>query len=260
MFPVLFEIGGFQVSTFGLMMAVAFLFGGELIARSFERFELKRELAWQLVTWCAIGGILGAKLWYVAEQLVRNPGEPAATFLLSRGGLTWYGGLLGGTIAGLLGGLRYRVPLRALVDLSAPTLAAGQAIGRIGCLLVGDDYGHETSVPWAVSFPEGLPPTVDATGRVFSVHPTMVYETLWLGLAAVWLWRRRGRSPFLFGEYLMLAGLGRLWIELFRVNPQLLGTWTNAQVVAGACILVGAAGWIHRVRGRSRSLGPKATA
>ncbi|MFQ5513318.1 MAG: prolipoprotein diacylglyceryl transferase [Myxococcota bacterium] len=246
MYPELFRIGDFSVSTFGVMMAIAFLVGGELAARSFERAGERREIAWQLVTWCAIGGILGAKLWYVVEQAARNSGVPWTEFLLSRSGLTWYGGFAGGTIAGLLGGRHYGVRLSRLVDLAAPTLAAGQAIGRIGCLLVGDDYGRPSDLPWAISFPNGLPPTIDEAGHVFSVHPTMVYETLWLGAATLWLWRRRGRSPFLFGEYLFLAGTGRLWIELLRTNPPALGPLTNAQLVASLCLAIGLAEWLRR--------------
>jgi phosphatidylglycerol:prolipoprotein diacylglycerol transferase len=244
--PVLFEIGDFQISTFGLMLAIAFLVGGEMAARSLERFGQTRELAWQLVTWCAIGGVVGAKLWNVAEELFRYPDKALLELVFSRAGLTWYGGLVGGTVAGILCTLYYKAPLFLILNLSAPTLAAGQAIGRIGCLLVGDDYGRETHLPWGLAFPEGSPPTE------VPVHPTMVYETLWLGAAALWLWHRRGRSPFLFGEYLLLAGLGRLWIEAFRINPPLLGPLSNAQVTAGLCVLAGALGWGYFARRRAQ--------
>jgi len=97
-----------------------------------------------------------------------------------------------------------------------------------------------------VSFPQGLPPTVDpATGQVFSVHPTMLYETLWLMPVFALLWLRRGKSPFLFGEYLVLAGIGRLWIEAFRLNPDFVGILSNAQVVALSCIALGAVSWLR---------------
>jgi phosphatidylglycerol:prolipoprotein diacylglycerol transferase len=247
-YPVLFEIGNFQLSTFGVMMALAFLVGGEMAARSFAGFGQKRDVAWQLVTWCAIGGLLGAKLWNVAEELARHPDQSVWSLVFSRAGLTWYGGLVGGTVAGILGGLHHRVPILTLVNLTSPTLAAGQAIGRIGCLLVGDDYGRATDLPWGIAFPQGSPP-ID-----IPVHPTMIYEALWLGLAALWLWRRRGRSPFLFGEYLFLAGLGRLWIEALRINPPLLGPLSNAQVVATVCIVVGAVGWLYLVSRRTGEL------
>ena len=123
-------------------------------------------------------------------------------------------------------------------NCAAPTLAIGQALGRVGCFLVGDDYGRASDLPWAIAFPRGLPPTTDP------VHPTMLYEVAWLVPAAWLLWKRRGRSPFLLGEYLFWAGLGRLWIECLRTNPTLLGPFTNAQLVGLASMAIGAGGWL----------------
>ncbi|MBM4334420.1 MAG: prolipoprotein diacylglyceryl transferase [Deltaproteobacteria bacterium] len=245
MYPVLFEIFGFPISTFGVMVAAGFLAGGFLAARSFERAGLPGKAAWDMVTWCVVGGLLGAKLWYVAEQVARDGGASAFELLTSRGGITWYGGFLGGTILGLWAAHSSKVPLLTAANCAAPSLAVGQALGRIGCFLVGDDYGVRSDVPWAVAFPQGLPPTIDpATNEVFRVHATMLYETLWLLPVGALLWRRRARSPFLFGEYLMLSGIGRLVIESYRLNPILVGPFSNAQVVALVCIAIGASGWL----------------
>ena len=245
MYPVLWEPFGFPISSFGVMVALAFLAGGWLSARSMERAGVDGKNAWDLLTWCVVGGLLGAKLWFVGEELTRNPSATLAGALFSRGGLTWYGGLLGGTVFGLAAARARGLSLLTVVNAAAPALAASQAIGRIGCFLVGDDYGIRSNAPWAVAFPKGLPPTIDPdTGAVFSVHPTMLYETLWLAPVCALLWLRRGRSPFLFGEYLVLAGLGRLWIEALRRNPGFVGVLSNAQVVALSCVVVGAAGWL----------------
>lgn len=245
MYPVLFEVFGFQVSTFGVMVALAFLAGGWLSARSFELQGKDGKLAWDLLTWCVVGGLLGSKLWFVGEELAREPSATLVGTLFSRGGLTWYGGFLGGALLGLLAAKRRGLSLVDVMNGAAPALAASQAIGRVGCFLVGDDYGIKTNVAWAVKFPKGLPPTIDpATGEVFSVHPTMLYETLWLTPVFALLWLRRAKSPFLFGEYLVLAGCGRLWIEVFRRNPDFVGFLTNAQVVAISCIVVGSVSWI----------------
>jgi phosphatidylglycerol:prolipoprotein diacylglycerol transferase len=249
MYPNLIPpIFGFQISSFGLLMALAFLLGGLLAARSFETAGLGRDAAWRLVTWAMLGGVAGSKLWYVAEVVSRTPQVSPWEPLLSRGGITWYGGLVGGAVFVLAVAWRRGLPLATVMNLSAPALALGQAIGRIGCLLVGDDYGRPTDVAWGLAFPEGVDPT---TARV---HPTQAYETLWLGASALWLWRRRSRSPFLFGEYLVLAGAGRLWIELLRTNPPALGPLTNAQVAALGCIALGAAAWTIRYARRSRAL------
>lgn len=238
MFPTLFEIGNFQISTFGLMVGIAFLVGGHMAALSFERVGLSRDAAWGVIVWCLVGGILGAKLWYAGEHLVRGTPGGLAVHLFSRGGLTWYGGLIGGVVAAWLAVKRNDLPWLTVCNCAAPSLAIGQALGRVGCFLVGDDYGRVSDVPWAIAFPQGLPPTTEP------VHPTMLYEVAWLTPLGWLLWRRRGRSPFLLGEYLFLAGAGRLWIEGLRTNPALLGPFTNAQLVALACMAVGAGGWL----------------
>ena len=240
------EIFGFQISTFGIMVGIAFLAGGQMAALSFEKVGLSRDDAWGVATWCLIGGIVGSKLWFVVESYARGQGDLIG-LLSSRGGLTWYGGLLGGVIAAYLSVRLRGLPWNTVCNCAAPSLAIGQALGRVGCFLVGDDYGRVSDVPWAIAFPKGLPPTEDP------VHPTMVYEIAWLVPLGLWLWRRRGRSPFLLGEYLFFAGLGRLWIEAFRVNPAYLGPFSNAQIVAIICILVGAAPWLYFRFRRSES-------
>jgi phosphatidylglycerol---prolipoprotein diacylglyceryl transferase len=133
---------------------------------------------------------------------------------------------------------RQRIPLIDALSAAAPALAIGHAIGRIGCFLVGDDYGRPTSLPWGVAFPEGLPPTD------LQVHPTQLYETAGLGIIA-WLlirWRRqRVASIAVFGRYLILAGSVRFLIEFVRVNRQIAGPFTLAQLIALALVGLGVA-------------------
>jgi phosphatidylglycerol:prolipoprotein diacylglycerol transferase len=125
------------------------------------------------------------------------------------------------------------------MNCTAVAGAVGQAIGRIGCFLVGDDYGIPTDLPWGVAFPQGAPPTFEA------VHPTQIYEILWLLPVAALLWRRRHRSPFLFGEYIAANGVGRIFIEMLRVNPQVAFGLTEPQIV-GICLLaLGIGSWLY---------------
>ena len=128
--------------------------------------------------------------------------------------MSWFGGFAGGIVAGLAVMGWKRLPIVAVLAAATPALAVGQAIGRIGCFLVGDDYGRPTQLPWGVAFPEGLPPTV------VPVHPTQLYELAAL-LPLAWVlvrFRSSGRSnAFVLGAYLTLAGKIRFLIEFIRV-------------------------------------------
>jgi phosphatidylglycerol:prolipoprotein diacylglycerol transferase len=145
------------------------------------------------------------------------------------------------TIAGAIGCRRNGVPVKTFADCTAVAGAVGQSIGRIGCFLVGDDYGKVTDVPWGLSFPNGIQPILTP------VHPTQLYEIAWLLPVAGLLWLRRRRSPFLFGEYIALNGLGRIVIENWRVNEPLLG-FTEPQWIGGLLVVLGASGWFYYAR------------
>ena len=239
MYPTLFTIFGFEISTFGLMVALGFLAGGWLVERYFKEADLDPEAAWRIVIYCAVGGILGSKLWFAAEMVFRGYPESFFTYAFTRrGGMTFYGGLIGGIVAALVAIRIVKVPIAAVFNGAGPTMALGQSLGRMGCFLVGDCYGRVTDSWVGIAFPQGLPPTN------VPVHPTQLYECTWLALSAALLWSRRRSSPFLFGEYLLLQGLGRFWIEFFRVNPPLLGPLSQAQLVALGAVVAGIGGWL----------------
>jgi len=233
LYPILFEVNGFAVSSFGILVALGALLGGRLFAVSLEQAGYDRDRAWSILFWALLGGIGGAKLWYVGEMVTRTSTDLFVEFLTSRGGLTWYGGLVGGTLGVLLAARLKHVPLRVATHFAAPSVAIGQCLGRIGCFLVGDDYGRPTDLPWGVAFPEGLPPTT------VPVHPTMLYEAAWLALVGWLLWRRRFTSSYLLAEYLILAGIGRYLDEFLRENPVVVAGMTNAQLTAVASIVAG---------------------
>src|SRR5688572_21661264 len=164
-----------------------------------------------------LGGLLGAKVVWSVEHAGQ---EPMADLLLSRGGMSWFGGLFGGVAAGLWMLRRRGVPLMAGLAAASPSLALGHAIGRIGCFLVGDDYGRPSDLPWAVAFPEGLPPTD------VPVHPTQLYETAALIPIAFALLRMRrngSNDRAVLGTYLVLAGALRFLIEFIRINERVIG-------------------------------------
>ncbi len=242
MYPILWEPFGFPISSFGVMMALGFLAATSITARRMGEVGLDPEFASTMLLYCMGGGVLGAKLYYTLDEGLRS-GAPWASLFFSRSGITWYGGLIGGTLAAVAGCLLHGVSVRLYAEAVCVGAAVGQAIGRIGCFLVGDDYGRVTDLPWGVAFPEGAPPTLEP------VHPTQLYEAAWL-LAVAWLlWRRRFRSPFLFGEYVALNGVGRFFIEILRVNPKVALGLTEPQWIALGLIVFGVAGWgYHRSR------------
>src|SRR4029453_8482534 len=240
MYPVLFHIGEFPISTFGLMMATAFLVGSWITARRMKEVGLDPDLATTLLVYVMLGGIAGSKLYFAIDVSIRE-GRPFADLLFARDGITWYGGLILGTVVGAIGARIHGVSVVQMMNCIAPAGAVGQAIGPGGCFLVGDDYGRPRDLPWALAFPRGAPPADPGV----CVHPTQVYEILWLLPVAFVLWKRRDRSPFLFGEYLVANGLGRLVIEKLRGNPRVFGGWTEPQIVGLALIVGGSAAWLY---------------
>jgi phosphatidylglycerol:prolipoprotein diacylglycerol transferase len=222
------------------MMATAFLVGSWITARRMKEVGLDPDLATTLLVYVMLGGILGSKLYFAIDVSIRE-GRPFTDLLFARDGITWYGGLILGTVIGSIGTRIHGVSVVQMMNCVAPAVAVGQAIGRVGCFLVGDDYGKASDLPWAVAFPLGAPPT-DPGVRV---HPTQIYEILWLLPVALVLWKRRNKSPFLFGEYLIANGLGRIAIETLRVNPRVLAGLTEPQIVGLALIVGGSASWLY---------------
>lgn len=248
-YPFIIHVGPLEITGYGIMMMVGFLMGGWLITVELRRRGLYEEFAADITVAAVVGGIMGAKLWY----WVLSGGS-----LFSRGGLVWYGGFLGGSLAVMLNGWRLKVPLRWTLHLTAPALAAAYALGRIGCFIVNDDYGRPTDLPWGVKFPQGLPPSTALNmeqqfgvpvapgtdpATVLAVHPTQLYEAVLMLGAFALLWRlRTAPRPmgWLFGVYLVLAGVERFVIEIFRAkDDRFFGPLTIAQVVSICLVIVG---------------------
>ena len=216
------------------MVAVAALVGLWLFRRELRRSALP-DAALDAAVAGLVGGMLGAKLLWIIEHLGE---EPVRALVFSRGGMSWFGGFAGGILAGLVVMERKGLPKVAVLAAATPALAIGQAIGRIGCLLVGDDYGRPTDLPWGIAFPQGLPPTS------LPVHPTQLYEAVAL-LPLAWLlvrWRRERRPDnFVLGAYLTLAGSIRFLIEFVRVDVRVLGVLSVAHLASLMAIGLGLA-------------------
>ena len=229
------------IGSFGLLMLLAFVAAYFVLRADIRRRGLKAD-AQNVVTICALLGIAGAKIYHALESpsdLFANPiGE-----IFSRSGFAWFGGLIGVLLALYLLGRRYKLAYLAMLDLCAPAAAFGYAVGRIGCLTSGDgDYGTPTSLPWGMSFPNGLVPTTQR------VHPTPIYEAIAATLIFWYLWRQGAKSlrgPRPIGEvaalYLVWMGVERFLVEFIRINPRSFFGLSNAQAASLASILAGIA-------------------
>lgn len=243
------DLLGLPLKTFGLCFALGFLAAGALLARRLRERGESPDWAYELLFAAALGGLIGARAWYLAEHTDELSDDPLGS-LFGGSGLTWYGGALGGALGAAIWARRKGMGGLALVDLCAPSLALGYAIGRIGCQLSGDgDYGGPSDLPWAMPFPDGVVPTTE------DVHPTPLYETLSMGLAALVLWWLRDRfAPgVLFALYLVLAGTERFLVEFVRRNDPVVIGLTTAQLVSLAMVVAGIVFWQQRAGTRQEA-------
>ena len=259
--PFEFQVWILKFTGFGIAVVMAFVVAQMIAMQEMTRRGYDPEPWGDMVIGAIIGGLLGAKLYFVF--ILGNHGA-----LFSRGGFVFWGGLVGGTI-GVLAVARFKkVPLLRTFEVGAPGLAAAYAVGRTGCWTVGDDYGRPWSGPLAVQFPEGAPPSTAGNmaaefgvrfppgtdpNTLVSVHPTQLYEVAMALVMFAIIWRLRKhphREGWLFGVYLMLAGTERFVVEFFRAkDDQLALGLTIAQVIAIAAVLAGA-GWLTAMRQR----------
>jgi phosphatidylglycerol:prolipoprotein diacylglycerol transferase len=274
-YPVIFELpgwvpflGGEEITSFGVMMLLSFLTAGYVLRSELGRMGEDPEKAWDMVFMAVIGGIVGAKAYYVLLNYERLVSDPVG-LVFSRGGLVWYGGFLLATALVVWEIRRQKLPLASTADACAPALALAYAVGRVGCFLVGDDWGRPTGSWVGIRFPEGAPPSrvdvierqfgitvdpelVERYGQVVPVHPTQLYEVGLSTLIFFLLWRIRksGRpAGWLFMLWLALAGLERFLVEFLRAkDDRFLGPLTIAQVISLAIVAVGLLGMTRRQR------------
>ena len=264
MYPVIFDFGeisifGFEfhpvINSYGFMLMLAFYSCYYFLNKDLKRLGYDVKLAGDIVFAAAVGGILGSKIYYLIENFDRVKVDPSG-MIFSGAGLVFLGGLMGGTAAVSYVIKKNNLPWSKFVDIAAPLVILGYAVGRIGCLLVGDDYGLPTHLPWGISFAEGLPPSTYSIFQTYypwislegfnpgplKVHPTQIYESLICFGLFYYLYQKRTKivvQGSLFFSYLVLAGVERFLIEFLRLNQKYLFGLSGAQLIALSMIGIG---------------------
>jgi len=239
MIPTLLELGPLPIRSFGLMVALALIAGGMRLAKSFRRYGIEPSLAERYVTAAGISGLVGARLWFIAENFAQVRADLVGA-LLASAGFTFYGGFIVAAVTVIVMARRDGTDLARLCDALGPCLALGYAVGRLGCQLSGDgDYGVTSTGFWSMSYATGVVPTLP--GQL--VYPTPLFESA-SSLLVLWVLSRVEISSTIlkeryqrFGLYLFLISIERVSVEFLRQNPEVFAGLSEAQVI-GLCLMI----------------------
>jgi phosphatidylglycerol---prolipoprotein diacylglyceryl transferase len=239
--PIAFKIGGLTIHWYGVLVALGFLIGLWLASRRGLRDGIAPEKIMDIGPWLIVGTIIGARTLHVISYWDEEfAGKPfTEIFMVQKGGLVYYGGLIGATLAGIIYLVWKKLPVWKFGDALAPSIAFGYVLGRIGCLMNGCCYGRPCDLPWAIRFP------AEHSTRGALVHPTQIYDSLlslifWGVLA--WLYRRKRFDGQVFASYLIGYAILRSIVEFFRgdYTVHYLGGWaTPAHLVSMAIFAAG---------------------
>ncbi|PIE32817.1 prolipoprotein diacylglyceryl transferase [candidate division KSB3 bacterium] len=251
MHPIFFEIGPLQIRFYGLMYAIAITCALYILRQEIRRkaIPLSEDGAMNFVILAVIGGIVGARLYYVVFHWEYYRHDLWEIVKVWHGGLAIHGGLIGGTLVGWWFTKRHRLSFWKMADIVAPCAILGQTFGRFGNFMNGDAHGVPTTMPWGMTFP-----SESIAGREFPgmpLHPTMLYEMAINFSIFLCLWTLRKRpwkDGFLACLYIVLYSIGRFIVSFFRADSLMLGPFRAAHVIS-ILLLVVAGGWmvIHKL-------------
>lgn len=250
MFPKLISIGSFFIPTYGTLVAIGFLLALWITVRLARRAKLPAEPVFNLAIYCALAGLVGAKLFMVLFDFKSYWNDPASLFSWAtvQAAGVYQGGFLLALLTAMLYMRHNRLPGLATCDVFAPGIAVGQAIGRLGCFSAGCCWGTETHLPWAVTFTN--PEAYRLTGVTLGVplHPAQLYEAFADALIfffLYWLIAKPHTAGTIIGWYLSLYSVARFVIEFFRFHEQGLHfglsytQWISlATLAAGLALLI----------------------
>jgi phosphatidylglycerol:prolipoprotein diacylglycerol transferase len=246
MHPILFSIGPITIHTYGFFVALGLLVGISLGLRESRKVGYEPQALMDTIFYIVLAGIIGSRVFYVAQNFSAYAANPLDILKLWEGGLVFYGALLGGLPVGWYFMKRHGYAFWTLFDVFAPSIAVGQAFGRIGCFFAGCCYGCRTDVPWAVTFthPQSLAP------RGIPLHPTQLYTSFALFAIFIILYGLRNRTRFsgqLASIYLMLHSMARFSVEFFRddARPYFEGmTISVTQIISIGLFVVGISSYL----------------
>jgi phosphatidylglycerol:prolipoprotein diacylglycerol transferase len=220
MHPVLFEIGGWPIYSYGVLLAAAYLAGLQMAVVRSRHAGLDAARVMDFGIYLIIAALVGAKLMLVVVDFDYYRTNPREILSLARAGGVFYGGLVAALAVGLLLVRRYKLPMWRTGDMIAPGIALGHVIGRLGCFLAGCCFGRPTTVPWAVTFHDPQAAVNVGTPLDVPLHPTQLYDAgaELLILVLLLTTERKGKTfpGRTFWLYMLLYAISRFIIEIFR--------------------------------------------
>ncbi|WP_019507481.1 prolipoprotein diacylglyceryl transferase [Pleurocapsa sp. PCC 7319] len=244
--PIILEVGPIVVRWYGLLIASAVLIGVTLSQYLAKFRDVNPDLLGDLAIWLVVSAIPSARLYYVLFEWQEYSQRPGDIIAIWKGGIAIHGAIIGGTIATILFARWKRISFWQLLDLVAPSLILGQAIGRWGNFFNSEAFGKPTDLPWKLYIAPNYRPLELLNFDYF--HPTFLYESLWnLGvfilLLSLFFWGlqpyNRLKTGTLAAVYLIAYSLGRVWIEWLRTDSLMLGPLKIAQIVSLSAIALG---------------------
>jgi len=239
------HIGPLTLGSYGLMVATGLICAFFILRADFARRGVSAD-AEAIIGITGLSGLVGSRLYHLLESPAEFFADPWPQ-LFSTMGFAFVGAIIGGFLALVFLAKRFRMSPLLMLDAASPAAALGYGIGRIGCLISGDgDYGIPTTLPWGMSFPNGIVPTTER------VHPTPIYEFL-VAILITWiLWRLGARAlkthapnGLIFASYLVLTGIARFLVEIIRINPRSFYRLTNAQAASVVSLVAGVGLFIY---------------
>jgi len=239
--PVLFKLGGVEVTWHGLLAALGVLVGVAVAAHFARRAGFSDDHIYNTALALVVGGIIGARALFVLENLDQFRDDPGRIFALNAGGISIYGALIGGSLGAWLYTLAARVPGKwRAADVAALGAIVGMAVGRIGDIINGEHFAEATSLPWGVRYTHPDSPSFIRYGPDHVQHPAVAYEMLAdLAIFAVllYLWRRGTRPGIIFLTWAFLYSAMRLGISFLRLDDIVWAGLRTAQIIAIAVMV-----------------------